>query len=150
MAKALGVIRTGGMAALILAWAVGGEVKFLAVVLLALFVVHHLVALAVAFVAYAAFELPPLGRLGSEGAPSDAQEDRQVAQRRRHASHRRLDHGWQRDRVRHRLVHRDVLHRRRGRRDCLAAATAFTIYAAIGVYAILGIEHAAQAQYKPR
>ena len=38
MAKALNAIRTGGMAALILAWAVGGEVKLLAVVLLALFV----------------------------------------------------------------------------------------------------------------
>jgi hypothetical protein len=56
MAKAL-VIRTGGMAALILAWAMGGEVKLLAIVLLALFVVHHLVALAIAFVAYAAVEL---------------------------------------------------------------------------------------------
>ena len=26
---------------------------------------------------------------------------------------------------------------------CLAAATVFTIYAAVGIYAILGIEHAA-------
>jgi hypothetical protein len=57
MAKALGAIRTGGMAALILAWALGGEVKLLAVVLLALFVVHHAIALAAAFVAYAAIEL---------------------------------------------------------------------------------------------
>jgi hypothetical protein len=57
MAKALKAIRTGGMAALILAWAVGGEVKLLAVVLLALFVVHHVIALAAGFVAYAAIEL---------------------------------------------------------------------------------------------
>jgi len=54
MAKALDVARTGGMAALILAWAVGGEVKLAAVVLLALFVVHHVIALAAGFVAYAA------------------------------------------------------------------------------------------------
>jgi hypothetical protein len=32
MTKALGALRTGGMAALILAWAVGGEVKLLAIV----------------------------------------------------------------------------------------------------------------------
>src|SRR5262245_3610431 len=57
MAKAWNAIRTGGMAALILAWAVGGEVKLLAVVLLALFLVHHVIALAAAFVAYAAIEL---------------------------------------------------------------------------------------------
>ena len=57
MAKALNAIRIGGMAALVLAWAVGGEVKLLAVVLVALFVVHHVIALAAGFVAYAAIEL---------------------------------------------------------------------------------------------
>ena len=57
MAKALGVVRTGGMAVLILAWAAGGEVKLGAVVLLGVFVAHHVVALAVGFVAYALIEL---------------------------------------------------------------------------------------------
>jgi hypothetical protein len=69
MAKALGVVRTGGMAALILAWAAGGEVK--------------------------------------------------------------LARGCQR------------LGRGRVLWTCLAAATAFTVYAAIGIYGILEIEHAA-------
>ena len=57
MAKAADVVRTGGMAALILAWVVGGEVKLGAIVLLGLFVAHHAVALAVGFVAYALIEL---------------------------------------------------------------------------------------------
>jgi hypothetical protein len=42
-----------------------------------------------------------------------------------------------------RMVRGERLGRGRVLWTCLAAATAFTIYAAIGVYGILGIEHAA-------
>jgi hypothetical protein len=168
MAKALGAVRTGGMAALILAWALGGEVKLLAVVLLALFVVHHVIALAVAFVAYAAIELAFCTWIDRHWDGWEA--------RARPRMRKKIDK-WRDGRVMRHVAHwitggtgvvygiasliamfftdavvvvtvaRMLSGRRLGRGrvlwTCLAAAIAFTIYAAIGIYAILGVEHAA-------
>jgi hypothetical protein len=168
MAKALGVVRTGGMAALILAWTAGGEVKMAAVVLLALFVVHHVVALAAGFVAYALIELAFCTWVDRHWDGWEAKAGPRMR--------KKIDK-WRSGRVMRHIaewitggngvvygiasliamfftdavvvvtVARMLSGRKLGRGrvlwTCLAAATAFTIYAAIGIYAILGIEHAA-------
>ena len=168
MAKALDVIRTGGMAALILAWAVGGEVKLLAVVLLALFVVHHVIALAAAFVAYAAIELAFCAWIDRHWDGWEAKASPRVRKKiDKWRSGRVMRHvvGWitggtgvvygiasliamfVTDAVVVVTVARMLSGRRLGRGrvlwTCLAAATVFTIYAGLALYAILGIEHAA-------
>ena len=168
MAKVWGVIRTGGMAALILAWAVGGEVKLAAVVLLALFVVHHVVALAVGFVAYGAIELAFCTWIDRHWDGWEAKAGPRMR--------KKIDK-WRSGRIMRHVtewitggtgivygvasfiamfvtdavvivtVARMLTGRKLGRGrvlwTCLAAATVFTIYAAFGVYAVLGIEHAA-------
>jgi hypothetical protein len=168
MAKALDALRTGGMAALILAWALGGEVKLLAVVLLALFVVHHVIALAAAFVAYAAIELAFCTWVDRNWDGWEAKA--------RPRMRKKIDK-WRSGRVmRHvadwitggtgvvygiasliamfitdavvvvtvaRMLSGRKLGRGRVLWTCLAAAIVFTIYASFAIYAILGIEHAA-------
>jgi hypothetical protein len=168
MAKALGAVRTGGMAALILAWAVGGEVKLLAVVLLALLVVHHVIALAAAFVAYAAIELAFCTWVDRHWDGWEAKARPRMRKKiDKWRSGRVMRHvaGWITggtgvvygiasliamfftDAVVVVTVARMLSGRRLGRGrvlwTCLAAATVFTIYAAFAIYAILGIEHAA-------
>ena len=168
MAKALGAIRTGGLAALILAWAVGGEVKMAAVVLLALFVVHHVVALAAAFVAYALIELAFCTWVDRHWDGWEAKAGprmRKKIDKWRNGRIMRHVAGWitggtgivygvasliamfVADAVVVVTVARMLGGQRLGRGrvlwTCLAAATVFTIYAAVAVYAILGIEHAA-------
>ncbi|GAB3061451.1 hypothetical protein GCM10027053_24690 [Intrasporangium mesophilum] len=85
-----------------------------------------------------------------------------MAQWTRHGSRCGVDHGWHWDRVRiasliamfvtdavvvvtiARMLGGQRLGRGRVLWTCLAAATAFTIYAAIGIYGILGIEQAVE------
>ena len=168
MAKALGVVRTGGMAALILAWAAGGEVKLGAVVLLGLLVVHHVVALAAGFVAYALIELAFCTWVDRHWDSWEAKAGPRMRKKiDKWRSGRVMRHvaGWITggtgivygiasliamfftDAVVVVTVARMLGGRRLGRGrvlwTCLAAATAFTIYAAIGIYGILGIEHVA-------
>jgi hypothetical protein len=168
MAKALAAVRTGGMAALILAWAVGGEVKLLGVVLLALFVVHHVIALAAAFVAYGAIELGFCTWVDRHWDGWEAKA--------RPRMRKKIDK-WRSGRVMRHVadwitggtgvvygiasfmamfitdavvvvtVARMLTGRKLGRGrvlwTCLAAAIVFTIYATVAVYTIFGIEHAA-------
>jgi hypothetical protein len=168
MAKALDIIRTGGMGALILAWAVGGEVKLTAVVLLALFVVHHVIALAVGFAAYAAIELAFCTWIDRHWDGWEAKARPRMRKKiDKWRSGRVMRHvtGWIAggtgvvygiasfiamfitDAVVVVTVARMLTGRRLGRGrvlwTCLAAAIVFTIYATIAIYAILGIEHAA-------
>ena len=168
MAKALGVVRTGGMAALILAWAAGGEVKLAAVVLLALFVVHHVVALAAGFVAYALIELAFCTWVDRHWDGWEAKAGPRMRKKiDKWRSGRVMRHvaGWitggtgivygvaaliamfVTDAVVVVTVARMLGGQRLGRGrvlwTCLAAAAVFTVYAAIGVYGILEIEHAA-------
>jgi hypothetical protein len=168
MAKALGVVRTGGMAALILAWTVGGEVKLAAVVLLALLVVHHVVALAAGFVVYALVELAFCTWVDRNWDGWEAKAGPRMRKKiDKWRSGRVMRHvaGWitggtgivygiasliamfVTDAVVVVTVARMLSGQRLGRGrvlwTCLAAATAFTIYAAIAIYGILEIEHVA-------